>query len=58
MVFGLASLVLLVALAAPILGLKTSMPSIKVLPDDASARVGYDQVQDAFGEGAPAPSRS
>ena len=29
------------------------MPSIKVLPEDASARVGYDQVQDAFGEGAP-----
>jgi RND superfamily putative drug exporter len=43
----------LVALAAPVLGLKTAMPSIKVLPDDASARVGYDLVQDAFGDGAP-----
>ncbi len=52
-VFGLASLVVLLALAAPILGLKTAMPSIKVLPDEASARVGYDQVQDAFGTGAP-----
>ena len=52
-VFGLASLVVLLALAAPVLGLKTAMPSIKVLPDDASARVGYDLVQDAFGEGAP-----
>ena len=51
--FGLGSLVVLVALAAPLLGLKTAMPSIKVLPDDASARVGYDQVQSAFGEGAP-----
>ncbi len=51
--FGLASLVVLVALAAPLLGLKTAMPSIKVLPDDASARVGYDQVQSAFGDGAP-----
>jgi RND superfamily putative drug exporter len=51
--FGLASLVVLVALAAPIFGLKTAMPSIKVLPEDASARIGYDQVQDAFGPGAP-----
>ena len=44
---------MLLALAAPILGLKTAMPSIKVLPEDASARVGYDLVQRAFGEGAP-----
>ena len=51
--WGLASLVILLALAAPILGLRTAMPSIKVLPDDASARIGYDQVQDAFGQGAP-----
>ena len=52
-VCGLASLVVLLALAAPVIGLKTAMPSIKVLPEDASARIGYDQVQDAFGEGAP-----
>jgi putative drug exporter of the RND superfamily len=51
--WGLASLVILLALAAPILGLKTAMPSIKVLPEDASARVGYDIVQAKFGEGAP-----
>ena len=51
--FGLASLVVLLALAAPVLGLRTAMPSIQVLPEDASARVGYDQVQDAFGDGAP-----
>ena len=51
--WGLASLVVLLALAAPILGLRTAMPSIKVLPDDSSARVGYHQVQDAFGAGAP-----
>ena len=43
----------LLAVAAPILGLKTAMPSIKVLPEDSSARVGYDLVQEAFGEGAP-----
>ncbi|MEU0312271.1 MMPL family transporter [Nocardioides sp. NPDC006273] len=51
--WGLGSLIVLIVLAAPVLGLKTAMPSIKVLPEDASARVGYDQVQDAFGEGAP-----
>jgi RND superfamily putative drug exporter len=53
LVWGLASLVILLALAAPIVGLKTAMPSIKVLPEDASARVGYDLVQESFGEGAP-----
>lgn len=51
--WGAASLVVLVALAAPVVGLSTAMPSIKVLPEDASARVGYDRVQDAFGDGAP-----
>ncbi|GAA4125072.1 MMPL family transporter [Nocardioides fonticola] len=51
--FGAAALVVLVALAAPVLGLRTAMPSIKVLPEDASARVGYDVVQAAFGDGAP-----
>lgn len=51
--WGLGALVVLLALAAPVIGLRTAMPSIKVLPEDASARVGYDQVQQAFGEGAP-----
>ena len=51
--FGTASTVVLLILAAPILGLQTAMPSIKVLPEDASARVGYAQVQESFGEGAP-----
>ncbi|MGZ5417099.1 MAG: MMPL family transporter, partial [Nocardioides sp.] len=51
--FALGSLVLLLAIAAPVFGLKTAMPSIKVLPEDASARVGYDLVQNAFGKGAP-----
>ncbi len=51
--FGLGALVVLVALAAPVVGLNTAMPSIKVLPEEANARVGYDQVQAAFGDGAP-----
>jgi len=53
LVWGLASLVVLLALAAPIFGLKTAMPSIKVLPEESSARVGYDLVQENFGDGAP-----
>ncbi|HET8929111.1 MAG TPA: MMPL family transporter [Acidimicrobiales bacterium] len=51
--YGTAALAVLLLAAAPIVGLRTSMPSIKVLPKDASARVGYDQVQAAFGPGAP-----
>ncbi|MGK2876649.1 MAG: MMPL family transporter [Nocardioides sp.] len=52
-IFGVGSVIVLVALAAPVLGLKTAMPSIKVLPEDSSTRIGYDVVQDAFGLGAP-----
>ena len=52
-VWGLSSLIILLALAAPIFGLRTAMPSIKVLPEESSARVGYDLVQESFGEGAP-----
>ena len=51
--YGLPALVVLLALAAPILGLRTSMPSITVVPQDASARVGYTTVQQAFGPGMP-----
>ncbi|WP_242530579.1 MMPL family transporter [Nocardioides aromaticivorans] len=52
-VWGIGSTLVLLVLAAPVLGLKTGMPSIKVLPEDASARLGYEQVKDAFGPGAP-----
>ncbi|RNL80916.1 MMPL family transporter [Nocardioides marmorisolisilvae] len=52
--YGGAALAVLALLAAPVVGLRTSMPSIAVLPHDATARVGYDQVQAAFGPGAPA----
>ena len=41
------------ALALPVLGLKTGMPSIKVVPTSDGSRVGYTQVQQAFGSGAP-----
>ncbi|HLG08539.1 MAG TPA: MMPL family transporter [Gaiellaceae bacterium] len=51
--FGLAALAILVVLALPVLGLETGMPSIKVVPEDDGSRVGYTQVQEAFGPGAP-----
>jgi RND superfamily putative drug exporter len=52
-VFGATAVVALLLLAAPVVGLRTSMPSIKVLPEDSSARVGYDLVKEEFGAGAP-----
>ncbi|HEX6229395.1 MAG TPA: MMPL family transporter, partial [Solirubrobacterales bacterium] len=51
--FGAAALVVLLVLAAPVLGLKTGMPSITVVPSDDPSRLGYNQVVDAFGPGAP-----
>jgi RND superfamily putative drug exporter len=51
--YGVPALIVLLALAAPVLGLRTGMPSIAVVPDDGSSRVGYVQVSSAFGPGAP-----
>jgi len=51
--WGLASLTVLLMLAAPIVGLRTAMPSVTVLPDGSSAKLGYHQIAQAFGPGAP-----
>ncbi len=51
--FGVAATAVLVLLALPVFGLKTGMPSIKVVPEGDGSRVGYAQVQQAFGPGAP-----
>jgi putative drug exporter of the RND superfamily len=51
--FGAAALTALVLLALPVTGLDTGMPSIKVVPEADGSRQGYEQVQAAFGEGAP-----
>jgi putative drug exporter of the RND superfamily len=51
--YGLAAAVVLVALSIPVLSLDTGMPSIKVVPEEDASRQGYDQVQAAFGPGAP-----
>jgi RND superfamily putative drug exporter len=51
--YGVPALVVLVLLSIPVLRLDTGMPSIKVVPESASSRQGYDWVQQAFGAGAP-----
>jgi putative drug exporter of the RND superfamily len=53
LLFGGLGLVVLIALALPILGARTGMPSIKVVPPGDHSRVGYEQMTDAFGPGAP-----
>ena len=51
--YGAVALVALVALSLPVLHLDTGMPSIKVVPQGDGSRQGYEQVQAAFGAGAP-----
>jgi RND superfamily putative drug exporter len=52
-IYGPAATLVLILLALPIFGLKTGMPSIKVVPQTDASRIGYTQVQQAFGVGAP-----
>jgi RND superfamily putative drug exporter len=53
--YGIVALAILIGLALPITQLKTAMPSIKVVPTSGASRIGYDQVQAAFGPGATGP---
>jgi len=53
--YGIPALIVLLVLAFPVTELKTSMPSIKVVPPGDSSRVGYQQVQAAIGEGSNGP---
>ncbi len=52
---AIGAVTILVALALPLLGLKTGMPGITVLPEDQQARQGYDMIADGFGPGGPGP---
>jgi RND superfamily putative drug exporter len=52
---GLLALLILVGLAIPVTQLRTAMPSVKVVPRADASRVGYHEVQRAFGPGATAP---
>jgi putative drug exporter of the RND superfamily len=51
--YGAAAVLILVLLASPVLGLRTGMPTISVVPPDAGSREGHALVQRAFGAGAP-----
>jgi RND superfamily putative drug exporter len=51
--YGLPALLVLLALAVPVIGLTTGMPSIAVVPRDDGSRQGYEAVAGAFGAGAP-----
>ena len=51
--WGAGALAVLALLIVPVLGLDTGMPSIKVVPPGDQSRQGYEQVQAAFGDGAP-----
>jgi RND superfamily putative drug exporter len=51
--FGGGALLILAVLTVPVLGLKTGMPSIVVVPPGDHSRVGYEQISSAFGPGAP-----
>jgi RND superfamily putative drug exporter len=53
--YGAVAIVVLGVLAVPVASLKTSMPSIKVVPSGDSSRVGYNEVQAAMGPGATGP---
>jgi RND superfamily putative drug exporter len=53
--YGVVALAILVGLALPATQLKTAMPSIEVVPTSDASRIGYDQVQAAFGPGATGP---
>ena len=53
LLYGLPALALLIALALPLFKLDTGMPSIKVVPEGDSSRLGYAKVQEGFGPGAP-----
>ncbi len=54
-ILAVSSTALLLLLAAPLLELKTGMPSISVLPEDRQAREGYNALATGFGPGAPGP---
>jgi RND superfamily putative drug exporter len=53
--YGVPAFAALALLIVPVTQLDTAMPSIKVVPSSDSSRVGYQQVQAAFGPGATGP---
>ena len=54
--YGIPALAVLLALAYPVTQLKTSMPSIKVVPTSDSSRIGYDAGPGRDGPGRDRPA--
>jgi RND superfamily putative drug exporter len=48
----------LVLLALPALGMKTYTPDARILPAASSVRTGYQDIEAAFGTGAPSPMQT
>src|SRR4029453_11829629 len=55
LVYGAGAAAVLALLAAPALALRTGMPSILVVPKDASSRQGYELLRQAGGPGVRTP---
>src|SRR3990170_4414240 len=53
--FATLSVVLLMGLAAPAAGMKVAMPGMKVLPEDTTARRGFEMLERELGPGSVAP---
>jgi len=53
--FALLSTAVLLALALPALDLKVAMPGMDVLPEDTTARRGFETLEREFGPGSVAP---
>src|SRR3954453_8912470 len=53
--YGAAAVLILLLLAAPVLGLRTGMPTSTVVPHGADSREGHALVTRAFGAGAASP---
>jgi putative drug exporter of the RND superfamily len=49
---GGAALAILAVLMIPVLDLRTEMPTVGAVPEDAGARLGYERIERAFGPGA------
>lgn len=53
--FALLSTAVLLAFALPALNLKVAMPGMDVLPEDTTARTGFETLERDFGPGSVAP---
>lgn len=53
--FLVAGVAALLALALPALGLRTFTPDARIIPESSTVRIGYEQVREGFGVGLTAP---